>query len=224
MKKNKYYIALSIFPALAMAHGGGLDKQGGHNNRKTGEYHCHREPCLSTHSQTQDELKTATPSSYRSLYSRKEWPHWVDGDNDCQSTRHELLIATSNRPVNFKDSRKCTVVLGEWYDVYTGKTFTRASDLDIDHIVPLAHAHRSGAANWSRGQKRIFANDPVNLIVVDDSTNQSKSDKAPHEWMPPRQGYWCTYIAKWVEVKEKYKLSSSANELAKIEQTRLNCQ
>jgi hypothetical protein len=27
----------------AWAHGGGLDKHGCHNNRKTGEYHCHRD-------------------------------------------------------------------------------------------------------------------------------------------------------------------------------------
>lgn len=26
----------------ALAHGGGLDAQGCHNNRKTGDYHCHR--------------------------------------------------------------------------------------------------------------------------------------------------------------------------------------
>lgn len=30
-------------PALpAVAHGGGLNAQGCHNNRKTGDYHCHR--------------------------------------------------------------------------------------------------------------------------------------------------------------------------------------
>lgn len=27
-----------------MAHGGGLNAQGCHNNRKTGDYHCHRGP------------------------------------------------------------------------------------------------------------------------------------------------------------------------------------
>ncbi len=32
-------------PSLTFAHGGGLDASGGHNNRKTGEYHCHRCPC-----------------------------------------------------------------------------------------------------------------------------------------------------------------------------------
>jgi len=34
-------------PSLALAHGGGLDSNGGHFNRKTGLYHCHREPCFS---------------------------------------------------------------------------------------------------------------------------------------------------------------------------------
>ncbi len=28
----------------AQAHSGGLDKNGCHTNRKTGEYHCHRQP------------------------------------------------------------------------------------------------------------------------------------------------------------------------------------
>lgn len=28
----------------AYAHGGGLDASGCHNNRKTGDYHCHRAP------------------------------------------------------------------------------------------------------------------------------------------------------------------------------------
>lgn len=28
--------------APALAHGGGLNAQGCHNNRKTGDYHCHR--------------------------------------------------------------------------------------------------------------------------------------------------------------------------------------
>jgi len=66
---------------------------------------------------------------------------------------------------------------GLWVDSYTGMTFTQASDLYIDHVVPLAHAHRTGGANWSREQKRRFANDPDNLLAVDDRTNQEKSDR-----------------------------------------------
>jgi hypothetical protein len=33
-----------LLPSLAYAHGGGLDSQGCHHNRKTGDYHCHRSP------------------------------------------------------------------------------------------------------------------------------------------------------------------------------------
>ena len=29
-------------PSTTLAHGGGLDKNGCHTNRKTGDYHCHR--------------------------------------------------------------------------------------------------------------------------------------------------------------------------------------
>jgi len=64
-----------------------------------------------------------------------------------------------------------------WIDPYTGMTFSQASDLDIDHVVPLAHAHRTGGANWSREQKGQFANDSDNPLAVDDRTNQVKSDK-----------------------------------------------
>jgi hypothetical protein len=36
-------LALSpMYVAPALAHGGGLNAEGCHNNRKTGDYHCHR--------------------------------------------------------------------------------------------------------------------------------------------------------------------------------------
>jgi len=139
-------------------------------------------------------------------YQRKDWPHWIDADKNCRNTRQELLIATSQKPVQFKDARQCTVKAGKWIGPYTGKTFTKASDVDIDHIVPLAHAHRHGASNWSREQRRTFANDFENLLVVDDATNQAKSDKAPHQWLPPNKAFWCEYGQRWQRIKEKYRL------------------
>ncbi len=35
-------LGLVAFAASAGAHGGGLNAEGCHNNRKTGDYHCHR--------------------------------------------------------------------------------------------------------------------------------------------------------------------------------------
>lgn len=37
-----------LFSAQASGHAGGLNAQGCHNNRKTGEYHCHRAQAVSS--------------------------------------------------------------------------------------------------------------------------------------------------------------------------------
>ena len=42
MKKIILTLLLVVMSAGAFAHGGGLDGNGCHMNRSTGEYHCHR--------------------------------------------------------------------------------------------------------------------------------------------------------------------------------------
>ncbi len=84
------------------------------------------------------------------LYDRSDWPHWLDNDKDCQNTRQEILIQTSNKTVEFKSENKCNVLSGEWYDPYSGDTFTISKELDLDHIVPLKFAHGHGADKWIR--------------------------------------------------------------------------
>lgn len=43
---------------VAQAHGGGLNAEGCHNNRKTGDYHCHR----SGSSSSSSEARSSTPA------------------------------------------------------------------------------------------------------------------------------------------------------------------
>ena len=95
---------------------------------------------------------------FSTLYDRSDWPHWLDDDKDCQNTRHEILIQTSTKPVEFKTENECNVLSGEWYDPYSGDTFTISKDLDLDHIVPLKFAHGHGGDKWSREHKAMFAN------------------------------------------------------------------
>lgn len=146
-------------------------------------------------------------------YDRSNWKHWTDEDKDCQNTRHEILIKTSKKPVTFNNHTKCIVKNGEWLDPYTETIINHASELDIDHIVPLSEAHKSGGKNWDEEAKKQFSNDPDNLIVTSKTTNRQKSNKTPDAWMPPAINYHCEYATKWKMIKEKYKLSFRKNEL-----------
>jgi 5-methylcytosine-specific restriction endonuclease McrA len=145
--------------------------------------------------------------AFVTLYNRSDWPHWLDDDKDCQNTRHEILIQTSSKPVEFKTENECNVLSGEWYDPYSGDTFTISKDLDLDHIVPLKFAHGHGADKWSREHKAMFANDLDNLILAKASLNRQKGAKGLTDWLPPNFPYRCQYIARFNAVMLKYELA-----------------
>ncbi len=193
-------LIITLFTGTVYAHSGGVDSNGGHFNRKSGEYHCHRPGCVV------EGQKVAKPGAVGEKYNRKSWPHWIDADRDCQNTRAEILIRDSLEKVQFKRSKGCLVTYGRWEGPYTGQIFTKASDLDIDHLVPLYHAHKTGGGSWSREMKKKFANDPDNLLAVDDATNQAKGAKSPVRRKPPLKSYWCEYAERWNAVKARYGL------------------
>lgn len=215
-------IGLLIFDCIA--HSGRTDSRGGHNcSAKSinkglcSGYHYH------SGSESNKSIRLNSTNSSNTKFNRKSWPHWADFDNDCQNARTEILIRDSVEPVKFKRNKACNVSWGKWIDPYTLQTFTKASDIDIDHIIPLAHAHKSGAANWSKTQKRAFANDPENLLAVEDNVNQQKSARAPHEWMPMNKKFHCIYLRKWRSLKAKYKLTATKKELYFITNKLRNC-
>jgi hypothetical protein len=163
------------------------------------------------------ELLAALPVRAESTarYDRALFPHWNDADRDCQNTRAEVLIVESTAPVTFTTASRCTVATGRWYSWYDGRTWTRASDIDIDHVVALNEAWQSGAATWTTARRAAYANDlgfAGSLDGVTDSVNQAKSDKDPAQWMPPRTTVHCRYAIRWMLVKYRWQLSIDANE------------
>jgi hypothetical protein len=96
------------------------------------------------------------------------------------------------------------VEAGHWIAPYTGIEVTEARLLDIDHVVPLANAHRSGGWAWSAEDRRVYANEltnPQHRVAATASANHSKGARGPEEWGPPDEGYWRTYATDWVGVK-----------------------
>ena len=122
-------------------------------------------------------------------YYRDDWRHWLDADRDCQNARHEVLAEESLTPVTFKTEDECRVASGSWVGPYTGTTVSDPAELDIDHMVPLANAHRSGGWAWDDERKAAYANSldyPGHLIAAIRSANQAKSAHGPENWRPPQ--------------------------------------
>jgi len=143
-------------------------------------------------------------------YARSLFPLWITISGEC-NTRETVL----NRDgTGLTIDSKCYPTSGTWFSPYDGATWTAASDLDIDHVVPLSNAWKSGANTWTTAHRQQFANDLVNpqLIAVTDNVNQAKGDKSPDQWKPPLTSYHCTYARMWVAVKSFYVLSVTAAE------------
>lgn len=157
-------------------------------------------------------------------YDRDLFRHWIDADGDGCNTRREVLIAEAKvKPTVTGD---CDLVGGEWYSVYDQVTTTDPSSFDIDHFIPLKEAWDSGAYAWSSDKRKDFANDlgfGKSLIAVTASSNRSKSDRDPSDWMPANTKYHCSYITSWVEVKIRWGLTVDKVELGTLNEYGKNC-
>ncbi|KAL4892026.1 hypothetical protein BDV59DRAFT_202925 [Aspergillus ambiguus] len=168
-------------------------------------------PGIPSASQAENQLaglKVAAQGS-SSGYDRDLFPHWDSQGNSCD-TRDMVLIRDGT---DVKQGSGCSVS-GRWYSPYDGETWTDPSDVDIDHVVPLSNAWKSGASDWTTDQREAFANDLENpqLLAVTDNVNQAKGDDGPEDWKPSLTSYHCTYAKMWVKVKSVYKLTITSAE------------
>lgn len=155
-------------------------------------------------------------------YRRADWPHW---SGSCPDTRQRVLIEESRVPPTLTPNG-CRVVAGEWMSYYDGELVTVPGALDVDHMVPLANAHRSGAAPWDRDRKRAYANEleaAEHLVAVTARSNRQKSDQGPDTWRPPRTASWCRYAGEWMLVKLRWGLTATDAELVALREMVAAC-
>jgi hypothetical protein len=157
----------------------------------------------------------------RTGYDRDLFPTWITISGTCNT--RETVIKRDGTSVVVNSA--CTATSGSWYSQYDGVTSTDASTFDIDHVVPLAEAWDSGASEWTTAQRQAFANDVTRpqLIAVSASSNRSKGDDDPAEWLPTRTAYQCTYVRAFVQVKYYYDLSVDSAEKAAISSVLSGC-
>lgn len=97
-------------------------------------------------------------------------------------------------------------------DPYSGEEipFTRgqgsSDDVQIDHVVSLSNAWQTGMFQRGPEERRMFANDPPNLLAVQGRLNSQKGDGDAATWLPPRKAYRCEFVARQIAVKAAYSL------------------
>jgi hypothetical protein len=159
----------------------------------------------------QTALASLTVADQHSMagYSRDRFPHWRKAGANCDV--RDAVLKRDGKDVKLDG---CNVTGGSWYSWYDDKTYTELTKVDIDHLVPLANAWRSGADKWTDDKRSDFANDMERpqLFAVAASANRSKGDQDPSTWKPSNHSVWCQYAKDWVTVKAYWKLSITAKE------------
>jgi len=166
------------------------------------------------------ELTVADPSN-SPAYSRDEFKTWDTISGSCD-TRETVLKRDGKNVVTASD---CSATSGTWVSPYDDATWTKASDVDIDHLVPLKEAWISGARDWTAAQREALANDLTRpqLLAVTDNVNESKGDRDVTTWLPPDTAYHCTYVRAWVQVKHFYGLTIDSAEKSTLSSILASC-
>lgn len=134
-----------------------------------------------------DGLKVA-PELQNCAYDRGDYTH-------SQSLENRLILRD-----------------GGIYDPYELRWYDSRDSVDIEHIVAIREAHASGLCSDSidGDVREQFANDTLNLVLVNSSINRSKGGQDAGLWWPPHNQCW--FARQIIEVRNAYQLSVDPKE------------
>ncbi|HVV77948.1 MAG TPA: HNH endonuclease family protein [Mycobacteriales bacterium] len=140
-------------------------------------------------------------------YVRSAFKLWDSAGHGCD-VRDEVLIRDA---VQVHVGPGCALT-GKWRSPYDGVVTTNPTQEQVDHVVPLADAWGAGAWQWTAKTREAYANDlgtNFDLLAVSAYSNESKSDRDPSSYLPPRTSFDCRYMTYYVAVLWRWRLDIS---------------
>ena len=139
-------------------------------------------------------------------------------DSKSLSLRY-YVIELDSSGAHIPAGKSESYMTGTLHNEYTGKTITLTHGPDttaiqVDHIVALGDAWKTGACHWTPAKLKSFAIDLTELRAVDTHDNEVKSDKDAAQWLPPANRTW--YVETQINIKAKYGLGVTAAERTAI--------
>jgi hypothetical protein len=151
-------------------------------------------------------------------YDREGWPHWLDEDGDCQDAGQEVLVVESLGPGSRRPGRLPGRV-GPVARRLHGRAEPRAllarrrSLSAVGRGAPLGRVRvRSPPPGRVRQRPRGQPHPDRGEHVG----QQSKGDQGLEEWLPPDPSHRCRYVADWVAVKARWRLSMDERERVSV--------
>ncbi|NEG95248.1 DUF1524 domain-containing protein [Bifidobacterium sp. SMB2] len=210
---GRFLVLLVMAVAIGVTAGLVLPQVSETAGRITGEY-----TARGSAADTLETLAVVDGRRPQSVYKRDAFGfRQYDPDGNGCDSRNDVL-ARDLRNVRYANAERCKVQSGTLDDPYTGRTidFVRgqatSARVQIDHVVALNNAWKSGADQWNTKKRYEFSNAPYNLLAVDGPANEDKGDADASVWLPPNTAYRCDYVARQIGVKAKYGLSVTGAE------------
>lgn len=116
-------------------------------------------PNIPTKAQATTQLAGLTVAAQgpQTGYSRDLFPHWIAQAGSC-NTRETVLKRDGTNVVT---DTACVSTSGSWFSPYDGATWTAASDVDIDHMVPLSNAWKVSSIHYASIKLLLTYDSPV---------------------------------------------------------------
>ena len=157
----------------------------------------------------QDELKERLAA----LEAAAASTNWLAGIPIQAENRCTPYKASDYKYAQMLEAQIVPETGGRIYSPYTGETFARADEVDIEHIVARSEAHDSGLCSADTFTRLAFASDMLNLTFASPQVNrEQKGDKDVADWLPDLNQCW--FVNRVVAVKRRSGLSMDAREAA----------